>query len=115
MPGFCWNQGAEGHIHDGTRELHVKTISTTSSGSIGGTATDAVGGVILNAGVTVQSQGTGESHASSTGASGIYLLPSPPVGTYRIEVKSPGTETIFLGRLEADSANPSHLHKFSSS
>jgi hypothetical protein len=64
-----------------------------STGSIGGTITDTVGAVIPNASVTVQSQGTGESHATRTDASGIYLVSSLPVGTYRIEVKSPGMQT----------------------
>ena len=45
-----------------------------STGSIGGTVSDAVGAVIPNATVTVQSQGTGEIHASRTDASGIYLF-----------------------------------------
>jgi hypothetical protein len=71
-----------------------------STGSIGGTVTDAAGAVIPNASVTVQSQGTGESHASRTDASGIYLVPSLPVGTYRIEVKSPGMQTTFASGVE---------------
>lgn len=71
-----------------------------STGSIGGTVSDAVGAVIPNATVTVQSQGTGEIHASRTDASGIYLVPSLPVGTYRIEVKSPGMQTTFASGVE---------------
>lgn len=71
-----------------------------STGSIGGTVTDSAGAVIPNASVTVQSQGTGESHASRTDASGIYLVPSLPVGTYRIEVKSPGMQTTFASGVE---------------
>jgi hypothetical protein len=71
-----------------------------STGSIGGTVSDAVGAVIPNASVTVQSLGTGESHATRTDASGIYLVPSLPVGTYRIEVKSPGMQTTFASGVE---------------
>jgi Carboxypeptidase regulatory-like domain len=71
-----------------------------STGSIGGTVTDAAGAVIPNAVVTVQSQGTGETHATRTDASGIYLVPSLPVGTYRIEVKSPGMQTTFASGVE---------------
>jgi hypothetical protein len=71
-----------------------------STGSSGGIVTDAVGAVIPNASVTVQSQGTGETHASRTDASGIYLVPSLPVGTYRIEVKSPGMQTTLASGVE---------------
>jgi hypothetical protein len=75
-------------------------VFAQSTGSIGGTVTDAVGAVIPNASVTVQSQGTGESHATRTDASGIYLVPSLPVGTYRIEAKSPGMQTTFASGVE---------------
>jgi outer membrane receptor protein involved in Fe transport len=71
-----------------------------STGSIGGIVTDAVGAVIPNASVTIQSQGTGETHASRTDASGIYLVPALPVGTYRIEVKSPGMQTTLASGVE---------------
>ena len=75
-------------------------VCAQSTGSIGGTVTDAVGAVIPNASVTVQSQGTGESHATRTDVSGIYLVPSLPVGTYRIEVKSSGMQTTFASGVE---------------
>jgi hypothetical protein len=71
-----------------------------STGSIGGTVTDTFGALIPNASVTVQSQGTSESHTTRTDASGIYLVPSLPVGTYRIEVKSPGMQTTFASGVE---------------
>jgi len=64
-----------------------------STGSIGGTVTDSVGSTVVNADVTVRNQATGEAHTTKTDASGIYLVPSLPVGTYRVEVKSPGMQT----------------------
>ncbi len=64
-----------------------------STGSIGGTVTDAAGAVVPNADVTVRNQSTGEEHVTKTDVSGIYLVPSLPVGTYRVEVKSPGMQT----------------------
>jgi len=75
-------------------------VFAQSTGSIGGTVTDAVGAVVPNASVRVQSQGTGENHATTTDAAGIYLVPSLPVGTYRIEVKSPGMQTTFANGVE---------------
>ena len=106
------------NIHDGTRELHVKIVSTISNsihrhfiffggltfaqstGSIGGTVTDSGGAVVPNASIGVQSQGTGETHLTRTDSAGIYLVPSLPVGTYRIEVKSPGMQTTVASGVE---------------
>ena len=64
-----------------------------STGSIGGTVTDAVGSTVVNAEVTVRNVATGEAHVTKTDVSGIYLVPSLPSGTYRVEVKSPGMQT----------------------
>jgi outer membrane receptor protein involved in Fe transport len=64
-----------------------------STGSIGGTITDAAGGVVPNATVTVRSQATGEEHQTATDASGIYLVPALPVGNYRVEVKAQGMQS----------------------
>lgn len=64
-----------------------------STGSIGGTVTDAAGATVPNAAVTVRNQATGEEHVTRTDVSGIYLVPSLPVGTYRVEAKSPGMQT----------------------
>lgn len=64
-----------------------------STGSIGGTVADAAGSVVPNAEVTVRNQATGEAHTTKTDASGIYLVPSLPVGVYRVEAKSSGMQT----------------------
>ena len=64
-----------------------------STGSIGGTVTDAAGATVPNANVTVRNMATGEEHVTNTDVSGIYLVPSLPVGTYRVEAKSPGMQT----------------------
>jgi outer membrane receptor protein involved in Fe transport len=64
-----------------------------STGSIGGTVTDAIGSMVPNASVTVRNQATGEEHVTKTDASGIYLVPSLPSGIYRVEVKSPGMQS----------------------
>ena len=49
--------------------------------------------VVPNASVSVRSQATGEEHVTRTDVAGIYLVPSLPVGTYRVEVKSAGFQT----------------------
>ncbi len=68
-------------------------VFSQSTGSIGGTVSDAAGAVVPNAAITVRNQATGEEHTTRTDVSGIYLVPSLPVGTYRVEVKSAGMQT----------------------
>lgn len=64
-----------------------------SSGSITGTVTDATGAVVPNATVTVRNQNTGEERTVQTDSSGVYLVPTLPVGTYRVEAKATGMQT----------------------
>lgn len=73
--------------------LFSGVISAQSTGSIGGTVFDATGTVVPNANITVRNQATGEEHATRTDDAGIYLVPSLPVGIYRVEVKSAGMQT----------------------
>jgi outer membrane receptor protein involved in Fe transport len=64
-----------------------------STATIQGTVTDATGSSVPNATVTVRNQNTGEERSTVTDAAGLYVLPSLPVGTYRIEVKAQGMQT----------------------
>jgi hypothetical protein len=73
--------------------LFSEFVYSQSTGSIGGTVSDAAGATIPNATVTVRNEATGEEHVTKTDVSGIYLVPSLSVGTYRVEVKSPGMQT----------------------
>src|SRR5260370_437616 len=70
-----------------------------STATIQGTVLDATGASVPNAAVTVRNQNTGEERATQTDASGSYLVPSLPVGTYRIEVKGSGMKTIIASDL----------------
>ncbi len=70
-----------------------------STATIQGTVLDATGASVPNAAVTVRNQNTGEERATQTDASGSYLVPSLPVGTYRIEVKASGMKTIIASDL----------------
>src|SRR5580700_4771846 len=63
-----------------------------STGTITGTVFDATGSVIPNTPVTVRNQGTGAERITATDSSGIYMVPSLPVGAYRVEVKAPGMQ-----------------------
>jgi hypothetical protein len=61
-----------------------------STGAVQGVVTDAAGASIPNAALTINNQATGEARNIATDSTGAYSLPSLPVGTYRIEVKSAG-------------------------
>lgn len=64
-----------------------------SVSQISGTVKDASGSAIPNAQVTVTQTDTGVTRTAETDASGIYSLPSLPLGPYRMEVKKEGFAT----------------------
>lgn len=70
-----------------------------STGSIQGTVTDATGASIPNATITVRNQATGEERTVTTDAAGLYVVASLPVGTYRVEAKSSGMQTMVATNL----------------
>ncbi len=61
-----------------------------ATGSFSGTVTDKTGSVIPGAKVTVTSQGIGMVRESRTDASGHYLVPLLPVGSYTVVVHMQG-------------------------
>src|SRR4051812_5514658 len=65
-------------------------VLAQSTGTIQGTVTDPSGAVIPNAQVTAVNTGTNTTRVTQTDASGNYLLPAMPIGTYRIEVQANG-------------------------
>src|SRR6266853_2116525 len=65
-----------------------------STGAIQGTVADATGAVIPNASVSVRNEATGEERVVQTDAAGLYSVPSLTLGRYRVEVKSPGMQTV---------------------
>jgi hypothetical protein len=65
-----------------------------STGAIQGTVADATGAVVPNASVTVRNEATGEERVVQTDAAGLYSVPSLTLGRYRLEVKSPGMQTV---------------------
>ncbi len=70
-----------------------------STATIQGTVTDATGASVPNATVTVRNQNTGEERSTQTDSAGFYLVPSIPVGTYRVEVKSQGMQSMVATNL----------------
>lgn len=80
----------------------VVTLFAQSTASIQGTVADATGATVPNATVTVRNQGTGEERTTQTDAAGAYLVPSLPIGTYRVEVKASGMSTTVASDLVLD-------------
>ena len=74
--------------------LIVGSAPAQSTGSIQGTVIDPTGATVAGAQATVRPQSTGVERTTATDSAGVYLVPSLPVGTYRVEVKAPGMETM---------------------
>jgi hypothetical protein len=75
---------------------------------ISGTVQDASGLFVPGAQVTVTQTETGLSRNTQTGADGAYLLPSLPIGPYRLEVKKEGFTTyVQSGIILQVNTNPS--------
>ena len=70
-----------------------------STATVQGTVTDPTSASVPNATITVRNQNTGEERTTQSDANGQYVVPSLPVGTYRLEVKSPGMQTTIASDL----------------
>src|SRR5215471_8907897 len=68
--------------------LHAQSVS-----QISGTVRDASGAAVPGAAVTATQTDTGLTRTAETDANGFYLLPSLPIGPYRIGVKKEGFST----------------------
>lgn len=79
--------------------LFAGAVFAQSTATVVGTVTDATGASIPNAAVTVRNQNTGEERSTVTDATGSYVVPSLTVGTYRVEVKSPGMQSVVASDL----------------
>jgi Carboxypeptidase regulatory-like domain/TonB dependent receptor-like, beta-barrel len=64
-----------------------------ATSQISGTVTDASGAVIAGAQITATQTTTGIARSATSDASGVYTLPSLPLGPYRLEVKKEGFTT----------------------
>src|SRR3954470_7350553 len=68
--------------------LYAQSVS-----QITGTVRDASGLAVPAAEVTATQTGTGLVRTATTSSDGAYVLPSLPIGPYRIEVKKEGFST----------------------
>ncbi|MBN8733088.1 MAG: carboxypeptidase regulatory-like domain-containing protein [Acidobacteria bacterium] len=65
----------------------------TSTSAISGTITDATGGVVPSAKVSVTNDATGAVNRQETTPSGLFSFASLPVGLYTVAVEQPGFKT----------------------
>jgi carboxypeptidase family protein len=80
------------------------TVLGQSTAALNGTVTDQTGAVIANAKVVATNQATGIESATQTDVAGAYLLPSLPIGIYRVQVTATGFQSSFISNLRLDVA-----------
>lgn len=73
--------------------IGVCSLLAQSTGTIQGTVTDPSGAAVPTASVTVRNLATGEERSFTTDQSGLYVVPSLPVGRYSVTAKATGLET----------------------
>ena len=64
-----------------------------STGGIQGTVTDASGGAVAGATITITDNSTGQNQTVRSDSAGLYAAASIPPGSYRIEVKASALQT----------------------
>src|SRR5579859_5683113 len=72
--------------------LFTVTIANAQStgGRIRGTVTDASGGAVVGAKVTLVNEGTNITREAVTSSNGEYLFLEVPVGSYEVDINHPG-------------------------
>jgi Carboxypeptidase regulatory-like domain/TonB dependent receptor len=69
---------------------------TNDTGSLTGFAKDPSGAVVVGASVTIRNNQTGQTRTQVTGSNGAYTFPLLPPGTYKVEFKVKGFETLVI-------------------
>lgn len=92
---FAWQHGPV--VGGMTRALFLATLlfattayAQSTTGTILGTVTDASGGVLPGATVTITNTGTGLTRIIPTSSDGAFLAPALPSGTYQVDVTLEG-------------------------
>ena len=71
----------------------LSAMAQIQNGQFAGTVTDPSGAAVANAKITVSNQATGLAVTATSNATGGYLIPELPPGTYKITVEAPGFKT----------------------
>ena len=74
--------------------LAVSAAAQSVTGSISGTVTDATGGVVVGASVTLRSDQTGTERTATTGEDGRFSFAALQPGSYSIMVQQPGFQRL---------------------
>src|SRR5215831_17672229 len=70
--------------------LSLCVFAQRDLGTLAGTVTDAQGGVVANAKISITEQSTGQKYDLETNSVGEFVRPALQPGTYSIEVSAPG-------------------------
>ncbi|HEX4593314.1 MAG TPA: carboxypeptidase regulatory-like domain-containing protein [Bryobacteraceae bacterium] len=70
-----------------------------STATLEGTITDATGAVVPGAKIVVHNVATGEDRNAESDSAGVYLVPSLPVGTYRVNVTASGMQSVVANNI----------------
>lgn len=74
--------------------LAASAIAQSVTGSISGTVTDATGGVVVGASVTLHSDQTGTTRTATTGEDGRFTFAALQPGAYSLLVEQPGFQRL---------------------
>ena len=77
----------------------------TAQGRITGRVTDASGGVVVGAKVTIENKGSGVTRELTTSSSGDYVAPDIEPGIYSVSVESQGFEKFVRERVQVEVGN----------
>lgn len=75
---------------------------TSNSGVVQGTIIDKAGAVVPNATVELVNTATNETKATTTNATGEYILPNVPPGTYTLKISKGGFATVTFANIKVD-------------
>src|SRR5262245_35738515 len=92
--------------------LSTLAVGQSTTASILGNVTDQCGAAGVGATVTVTNIGTGLQRVTQTDTSGNYVVPTLPVGNYKVEAKSPGLQTQLANNVELQ-VNQNSVQNFS--
>jgi hypothetical protein len=82
--------------------LFAPLYGQVTSGDLTGNVTDASGGLVTNADITVKNTATGVQNRTRVSGSGQYRVSNLPVGNYSLEVSASGFSTTRVENIEID-------------
>src|SRR5262245_32809315 len=84
--------------------LATLLMAQSERGTISGAVTDATGALVIGAKITVTNVATGVAVSLTSNASGEFVAPSLPTGTYTLRVEKEGFRSAILSGIELNAA-----------